>query len=147
MFNPYQPSFPMPQQYQPQSQGLQFVNGIESAQLYQLPPNSKQILMDKELARFYLVETDASGQKSVKAYDFAEAKPQATQYVTVEQFEEVKQGYESLTQQLKQLIQQTNKPDAVNAVHAANRPAASTETNTADARQRANHARPTLPSI
>lgn len=146
MFNPYTPSFPMPQQYQ-QPQGLQFVNGIESAQLYQLPPNSKQILMDKELARFYLVETDASGQKSVKAYDFAEAKPQATQYVTVEQFEEVKQGYESLTQQLKQLIQQTNKSDAANAIHAANQPRTSETASSANVEQRANHARPTLPVI
>lgn len=37
--NPYLPSFPMPYQ-PPQTNGLLFVNGRESAIQYQLPPNS-----------------------------------------------------------------------------------------------------------
>lgn len=67
MFNGYQPSFPMPyqmpQMQQQQPQGLQFVNGVESARMYQLAPNSQQILMDRNQARFYVVEADASGQQ------------------------------------------------------------------------------------
>lgn len=143
MFNPYTPTFPMPQIQQYQQQGLQFVNGIESAQMYQLPPNSKQILMDRELARFYLVEADASGQKTVKAYDFVPAQESQTTYATQAQFEELKNNYESLTKQLEQLTQTTR----FNAIPTINEPAASTTASATNVEQRANHARPNIPSV
>lgn len=108
-FNSYNPQFQqfnaqMAQQrlsqMQPMQQPneLQFVNGIESAQMYQMPPNSKQILMDSNRARFYLKETDASGMARVTAYDFAEAKDDSpqTDYVTRAEFEELRSQYESV---------------------------------------------------
>lgn len=104
-FNPYNPQFQqfqaqMAQQRlgQMQPDGLQFVNGIESAQMFQMPPNSKQILMDSNRARFYLKETDASGMAKVTAYDFTEAHDDAptNEYVTRQEFESLRSAYESI---------------------------------------------------
>lgn len=79
---------------QPQSE-LQFVNGRESADMYQMPPNSKAILMDSGMARFYLKETDASGMARVTAYDFTPASDAPTeQYVTRAEFDEWRAKYE-----------------------------------------------------
>lgn len=64
--------------YQPQVQGqpaqnnIQYVNGLESANAYQLAPNSSILLMDSNMARFYIKQTDASGYHTIKAYDFTE---------------------------------------------------------------------------
>ena len=144
MFSPYSPSFQMPYQQLQQPTGLQFVNGIESARMYQLPPNSKQILMDKEKARFYLVEADASGQKSVQAFDFTAVQDQQPQFATQAQLEELRQQYESLVQQISQL---TNPAAQSTGVYGANEPARREEPLAANDAERAAHARPTLPTI
>ena len=150
MFNGFQPSFPMPyqlpqMQQQPQ-QAIQFVNGIESAQMYQLPPNSQQILMDRSRARFYMVETDASGQKSVSAYDFKAAENAPTEYATMKDIDTLRSSLESLAEQFKQhaAAAAAARPDAV---HQIDQPTAGQAAGGADAPQRANHARPVLPSI
>ena len=103
---PYQPTlqnqfanqFESP--YRQQSKmDIQMVNGPESASAYQMPPNSRQILMDKNIARFYLVETDATGMKSMKAYDFMEAKEESRpEYLTKREFEKWRESYESAIQ-------------------------------------------------
>ena len=82
--------------YQQRNNDLQMINGVESITAYQMPPNSRQILMDKNLARFYLVETDATGIKTYKTYDFVEVteKPE-NDYITREEFERWKSDYES----------------------------------------------------
>lgn len=70
---------------------IQYVNGKQSAESYQMGPNSSVILMDSERARFYVKKTDASGATTIKAYDFKEAaddKP--TEYVTKDEFEKFK---------------------------------------------------------
>lgn len=143
MFSPYSPSFQMPYQQYQQPTGLQFVNGFESAQMYPLKPNEKQVLMDRNLARFYLVEADASGQKTVKPYDFTPAQENQTTYATLAQFEELKNNYESLAKQLEQL----NQTARFNAIPTLDEPTASTTTSATNVEQRANHARPTLPTI
>lgn len=143
MFSPYSPSFQMPYQQYQQPTGLQFVNGFESAQMYPLKPNEKQVLMDRNLARFYLVEADASGQKTVKPYDFTPAQENQTTYATLAQFEELKNNYESLAKQLEQL----NQTARFNAIPTLDEPTASTTTSATNVGQRANHARPTLPTI
>ena len=141
MINPYMSTFPTT--YPRQQNDLLFVNGRESAQMYQLPPNSKQILMDRNQARFYLVETDASGQKSVQAYDFKAADDETPRFATQSQVEELKQQYESLAKQISQFIESANTTAILND----GQPTGSTETSNADGAKRGNHARPTLPSI
>ena len=133
----------MPYQQYQQPTGLQFVNGFESAQMYPLKPNEKQVLMDRNLARFYLVEADASGQKTVKPYDFTPAQENQTTYATLAQFEELKNNYESLAKQLEQL----NQTARFNAIPTLDEPTASTTTSATNVEQRANHARPTLTTI
>lgn len=100
---------PYAQINQPQSE-LQFVNGRESADMYQMPPNSKAILMDSTMARFYLKETDASGMARVTAYDFTPASDAPTeQYVTREEFDAWRAKYEPTAS--KPAARRTRKPE------------------------------------
>ncbi|MBD9053223.1 MAG: hypothetical protein EGR23_06360 [Holdemanella biformis] len=93
-YNPY-----MMNQYRQMNSfdSLQFVNGKESAENYIMPPNSKVILMDQNIPRFYLKETDATGMAKITAYDFTEAvdKPIQNDYITREEFNEWRSQYES----------------------------------------------------
>lgn len=73
------------------SQTIQYVNGKQSADSYQMAPNSSVILMDSNRARFYLKQTDASGMATVKAFDFKEAEEEKpAEYVTKSEFESFK---------------------------------------------------------
>lgn len=74
-----------------QAQNIQYVNGKQSAESYQLPANSSVVLMDSNCARFYLKKTDASGLATVKAYDFKEVEEEKPQeYVTKAEFDKFK---------------------------------------------------------
>ena len=92
--NPYQPQFlPQIQVPQPQTQGIQYVNDLKSAEAYQMVPNSSVILMDSNLPRFYMKQTDASGVATIKSYDFKETEVEKPQeYVTKAEFEKFKQS-------------------------------------------------------
>ena len=86
---PYQTPY-LPQIRQ-QAQSIQYVNNKQSAEAYQLAPNSSVILMDSNQARFYMKQTDASGMATLKAYDFKEAKEERPEeYVTKAEFEKFK---------------------------------------------------------
>ena len=81
-----------PNRYQP-PQDIQFVNGKSSAESFMMPPNSRMILMDSELPRFYLKEVDATGMYRVSVYEFQEIKeiePVSGDYITRQEFEELK---------------------------------------------------------
>ena len=79
-YNPYISSYQMAQsaQYQAPLQscntgngsGITFVNGIEGAKGYQLPPNSTVILMDSENSKFYVKTTNNVGLASIEGYKF-----------------------------------------------------------------------------
>ena len=74
-----------------QQQTIQYVNDRASVDSYQLPANSSVILMDSNLPRFYVKQTDASGMAKVKSYDFKETeKEKPKEYVTKEEFETFK---------------------------------------------------------
>lgn len=80
--NGFQQPFPYPpaqqnSQYQQglmqQQQGIdeiKWVNGIESARQYNMPANSRAILMDSNKDIIYIKQTDASGLGTVSAYSF-----------------------------------------------------------------------------
>lgn len=62
-----------PQYQQPQqNSGVVWVQGIEGAKSYLLPPNSNAFLMDSEGSYFYLKSTDSAGLPSTKIYKFHE---------------------------------------------------------------------------
>lgn len=74
-----------------QNQSIQYVNGKQSAESYQMPANSSVILMDSNLARFYMKQTDASGLATIKSYDFHETEEEKpAEYVTKAEFESFK---------------------------------------------------------
>ena len=73
------------------TQTIQYVNGKQSAESYQMPANSSVILMDSNTSRFYLKQTDASGMATIKTYDFKEIEAdKPTEYVTKSEFEQFK---------------------------------------------------------
>ena len=70
---------------------IQYVNDRQSAEAYQMSPNSSVILMDSNMPRFYMKQTDASGAFTVKAYDFKEVEAEKPpEYVTKAEFEKFK---------------------------------------------------------
>ena len=72
-------------------QNIQYVNGKQSAESYQMAANSSVILMDSNLPRFYMKQTDASGLATIRAYDFKEAEEEKPkEYVTRQEFEKFK---------------------------------------------------------
>jgi hypothetical protein len=79
------------QQLMPSQQTIQYVNDRASAETYQMAANSSVILMDANLPRFYMKMTDASGQSTIKSYDFKETEAvKPTEYVTKAEFESFK---------------------------------------------------------
>lgn len=92
MQNPFMMQMPsvMPQ-VPAQTQSIQYVNDKASAESYQMPANSSVILMDTNLPRFYMKQTDASGVATIKSFDFKETeKEKPVEYVTKAEFEEYK---------------------------------------------------------
>ena len=74
-----------------QQQNIQYVNGKQSAESYQMPANSSVILMDSNLPRFYMKQTDASGMATIRSYDFKETEVERpTEYVTKSEFDAFK---------------------------------------------------------
>lgn len=85
MYSPYQ------QLPQSRSDELKVVNGRASAEQYIMYPNSRVILLDSTMDRFYLKTTDATGMANIKVYDFTEVDdtPQLTNYITKQEVEEL----------------------------------------------------------
>ena len=85
-----QPIFPQPIPQAP-AQSIQYVNGKQSAETYQMPANSSVILMDSNMSRFYMKQTDASGNATIRSYDFKETEEEKPkEYVTKQEFEAFK---------------------------------------------------------
>ena len=107
MQNPFMAQLmPQPQIVAQPQQNIQYVNGKQSVDSYQLPANSSVILMDSNLARFYVKQTDASGLATVKSYDFKETEEEKPkEYVTKEEFETFKSS-------LKGVKHESNNADA-----------------------------------
>lgn len=109
--NPYMNYTPYSNQYsyQPQqnsnSTTIQYVNSIDSAKAFQIPPNSSVLLMDSTMDRFYVKKSDASGFSTIDAYDFhkVDNTTPANDFVSRQEFEELRtkiSKYEELLAQL-----------------------------------------------
>lgn len=107
MFNPYQfqQAYQPYQPYQQPEPAFVEIDGRDSIPLLQIPPNQRRVYFDKRMERFYTVETDAVGAKSVQAYDFVPAREEETEYVTKKDFDEWRES-------LEQLIQETGRAGA-----------------------------------
>ena len=80
---------------------VQYVNGRQSADNYQMQPNSSVILMDSFKDTFYIKRSDASGLCTVDAYDFHKAEEQGKpEYVTRAEFETLKKNLGRVVEEL-----------------------------------------------
>lgn len=70
-----QPQYPnYSQTQQPQSNGINWVQGIEGAKAYPIAPNATVMLMDSNDQTFYIKSADATGRPTVTLYDYKERK-------------------------------------------------------------------------
>lgn len=110
-YNPYIPAGGAYNRFQ-NPYDIPFVNGRSSAESYTMPPNSKIILMDQSLPRFYLKQTDASGCFTISTYEFKEVKEEVNvstgEFVSRQEFEELKAMIrESYSKQNEPSVQQS----------------------------------------
>ena len=83
--------------YQPQSNGIIWVQGEAGAKSYNILPNQSVLLMDSENNVFYIKSSDISGMpKPLRIFDYTERVPvvkaeqpvaEKVEYVTREEFE------------------------------------------------------------
>ena len=81
MYNNYFPvTYPQVQpmtysQYQQtQTNGINWVQGIEGAKAYHVAPNANVMLMDSSANTFYIKSADATGRPTISLYDYEERK-------------------------------------------------------------------------
>ena len=98
MYSPYTLMMPLQQNLQPQtSSAIQYVNGRQSADNFQMMPNTSVILMDSTQDRFYIKKADASGSCITKTYSFQEVtEDEQSPYVTRKELESFKEEIKSL---------------------------------------------------
>lgn len=61
---------PQPQQQIPIQSNIEYVNGIEGAKAFILPPNAQKLLLDSDNTFFYIKTTDMQGKPSVKRFRY-----------------------------------------------------------------------------
>ena len=115
---PYQQQQPQMQNPQPTMQmqsNIEYVNGIEGAKAFILPPNTQKLLLDSDNAFFYIKTTDMQGKPTVKRFRYidVEAEQQAQMqkqeqqqqplYVTIQQYQEVLDTLDTMRKELDKL--------------------------------------------
>ena len=90
-----------------------WVQGVQGAKMYLVAPNSSVYLWDSESQRIYVKSADASGKPSIKVIKYIimeDAEPKQaenatnepqTKYVTLEQFEGLKEELRALQGKMK----------------------------------------------
>ena len=61
---------PQPQQQVPIQSNIEYVNGIEGAKAFILPPNAQKLLLDSDNPFFYIKTTDLQGKPSVRRFKY-----------------------------------------------------------------------------
>ena len=75
-----------------QSAGVKYVQSPESADVYNLAPNTSDVLFNQNVDEFYFVSADASGMKTRRDFTFKEkVKASAPEYVTREELMSLKE--------------------------------------------------------
>ena len=116
---PYQQPQPQMQNPQPTMQmqsNIEYVNGIEGAKAFILPPNTQKLLLDSDNAFFYIKTTDTQGKPSVRRFKYIDIdaeqqaemqkqEPQQPQplYVTLQQYQEVLDTLDTIKKELDKL--------------------------------------------
>ena len=79
--------------YQPQTNGINWVQGIEGAKAWQLVPNSNAVLLDSENdGIFYIKISDNVGMCTLRAFKYEEMKAETKQSQPLDLSEYVKKS-------------------------------------------------------
>lgn len=91
MFNNFNYSFPNYMQPAPPKTNIEYVNGVEGARAFPIPPNSKVLLVDGDSKTFFIKTTDYEGKPTLERYSYAKyvEAPKDTDYVTMAQFNQL----------------------------------------------------------
>lgn len=109
--NPYfQQQQPIPQpRYIPQpTSNIKYVNGLEGVKALILPPNHTELVLDSDTKCFYIKRTDMEGRPTIEVHPYTDLE-NTTQtsppvnFVTVDQFEILKQEIERLKSKLMEV--------------------------------------------
>lgn len=94
-----------------QTNNLIRVTGIEGAKAYQMNPNSSVALFDNNNDIFYVKTTDGAGFPTIRAFKFEsiENNTEKTEFITREEFENLKSEVESYGKQFVQRQSETTK--------------------------------------
>lgn len=114
-FQQQQPQMQNPQPTMQMQSNIEYVNGIEGAKAFILPPNTQKLLLDSDNAFFYIKTTDMQGKPTVKRFRYidVEAEQQAQMqkqqeqqqplYVTIQQYQEVLETLDNIRKELDKL--------------------------------------------
>lgn len=120
------PQMQTPQQPQQQSNGLIWVSGEIGAKSYLIAPGNTVMLMDSESSKFYIKSTDGAGMPSIRTFEYKECIQNAPQaltshdnsvndnFITREEFDDLRAKYEELEKQIKKPIQVRAKKEVDN---------------------------------
>lgn len=124
-----QQNFPQPQQQiqVPQQQqapiqsNIEYVNGIEGAKAFILPPNAQKLLLDSDNQFFYIKTTDLQGKPTVRRFKYIDVdaenigdkqddKP-LTNYAPLDQFTELLNDFNDLKNEFQKYKNTKQKKD------------------------------------
>ena len=82
---PIQPQIQLPQTC------IKYVNGKQGVENHQMAANSSEVFIDEDAKKFYTKKTDATGNATIKCFDYTESEEdKPVEYVTKAEFESFK---------------------------------------------------------
>lgn len=100
------PIFNQQHQQLPPKTNIEYVNGIEGAKAFPLPPNCKALLVDSDSKSFFIKTTDLEGKPTLERFSYSPYTTETAQkaeYVTVAQFNELAAQFSHLSAQFDHL--------------------------------------------
>ena len=119
-FKQQQPQMQSPQPTMQMQSNIEYVNGIEGAKAFILPPNTQKLLLDSDNAFFYIKTTDMQGKPTVKRFRYVDVdaeqdKPREEtpkqKYATLEQLGQLSDTITDLRKEIERLKKQNVKED------------------------------------
>ena len=111
-FQQQQQQMQSPQPTMQMQSNIEYVNGIEGAKAFILPPNTQKLLLDSDSAFFYIKTTDMQGKPTVKRFKYIDVDAEQSQpkqeqpkvsYVTLEQFTDLLENFDNLKKEFEKM--------------------------------------------
>ena len=92
--NPFVPNMNIPQMQMPipiQQTSIKYVNGKQAVENQQMAAHSSDVFIDETAKKFYTKKTDATGNVTIKSFDYTESEDdKPVEYITRAEFESFK---------------------------------------------------------